>query len=494
MCSYNSVFASDTLLYHSTIVSWLNYSKIVPGLANLHCRLGMNSAYLILAAGIDTGIFDKYSSSILPVLFLFLTFRYFFELISNNKLSKNIKVVIVVLAIWTIIQYSIIPNLYYDTPSMIFTAIIFIELLIRYEENNKEIAISFDILFIFAAMSFAIKQNGAVMVIAVFSLATIELIKNKKTFKDFTKFIAIPLLFGVTYITRNIIQTGYPLYPLPILGLPFKWTSKTNTQWLFDAIKYWARLPGPDYLQAKTNGFFFWFLPWLKKNLENNMMYFMATLFAIIFIIKNILILKIRGKQFVHFLTLLSIIFVNIVFWFVSAPDFRFGSVFFFLLLAVSCYYARAEKSTYILLIMFAFSIFQTQGFIWKIQQTSILSKNNDFFINCLCCLLIGFFLYTYFYQLKKQRLIAFLILLFILYNPHDGNLRKKTPVKVSAMPIQKITLQNGQNPPLEVYVPINSKTDDRTGDAPLPCTPFQNDNLCLIEPGNIKSGFYFKK
>jgi len=40
------ITACDTLLYHATVVSWTNASKIVLGLANLHGRLGMNSLYL----------------------------------------------------------------------------------------------------------------------------------------------------------------------------------------------------------------------------------------------------------------------------------------------------------------------------------------------------------------------------------------------------------------------------------------------------------------
>lgn len=489
-CSYNEITAGDTLLYHSSLVSWLNYSKIVPGLANLHYRLGMNSAYLILAAGIDTGIFDKYSSTILPTIFLFLTLRYFFELIINNKISKNAKMMVVILAVWAMLACIISPNLYYDFSSMIFTTIIFIELLLKYEEKSIETAVSFDILFIFAAMSFAIKQNGAVMVFAVFCLGTVELVKNKKTVKDFSKFIAIPVLFGITYIIRNIIQTGYPLYPLPIFGLSLKWTSKENTQDLLDAIKYWARLPGPDFMKAKTNGISFWFLPWLKMNIENNLMYFLVILFAIVFTIKNFFLLKNQRKQLIHFLTMMSIISANIIFWFISAPDFRFGSAFFFILLAITCYYARAEKSTYILLIILAVFILQTLGFYWR-MSVSILSKKNDTCINVLCCLIIGYFLYTCFYKTKNQRIIACLLLFFVLYNPHNGNLRKKTPVKMTQLPVQKVKLLNGQNPPLEVYIPIS---DGLTGDAPLPCTPFQNDKLKLIEPGNLKSGFYLKE
>lgn len=489
-CSYGKIFASDTLLYHSSIVSWLNYSKIVPGLANLHARLGMNSAYLILAAGIDTGFFDKYSSSILPAIFLFLTLKYFFELISNNLLSKNAKLMIVILAVWAIINLSTFPTLYYDLPSMIFTAITFIELLLYYEEKSLK-PISFDVIFIFAAMSFVIKQSGAIMVIAVFCLGSIELIKNKSNCKKITKFITIPILFGSSYIIRNIIQTGYPLYPLTVFGLPFKWISKDTAQFCLDAIKYWARLPGPNYMNAKTNGFFYWFLPWLKTNISNaNSVYFTATLFSFILVIKNIFMLKICGKRLTPFIILLSMISANIVFWFISAPDFRFGSIFFFLLLALSCYYARAEKSTYILLLMFTINILQTQGVFWKIQSVSILTKSNDFFINCLCCMIIGFILYACFYQSKAQKIIAVLILVFVLYNPHDGNLRKKYPAKVQALPCHPVELNNGQNPPLTVFVPNEG---DQTGDAELPCTPYPNDKLKLIEPGNIKKGFYIE-
>ena len=52
------------------------------------------------------------------------------------------------------------------------------------------------------------------------------------------------------------------------------------------------------------------------------------------------------------------------------------------------------------------------------------------------------------------------------------------------------VTLQNGQQPPLVVWA---SCTSDQCGDAPLPCTPYPRDVLCLRVPGDLRHGFYVK-
>ena len=498
ICSYNAVdkiFAYDTLLYHSTVVSWLNYSKIVPGLANLHGRLGTNSSYLILAAGIDVGIFDKYSSSILLSIFLFSTFRYFFELIANDKLSKNYKMFSIVLTAGFIIAQtagfirtnSITPNLYYDLPSLVFICIVICELLIQYQEKTVENKTSLSVIFIFAAMAFTIKQIGAITVFIVFCLGLYDIIKTKKQLKNFIAFIIIPALFGIAYIIRNIIQTGYPLYPMNFLGLNLKWSTQDIAQQTLYDIKYFARLPGTDYTTIKENGFLFWFLPWLKTNLYNNQIYFTMIIISIILTIKNIFITKIRGKQLTNFISLMGIIVLNILFWFINAPSFRFGSLFFFLLLAMACYFANTEKSTYVFLSILVLNIVQTSNLTINLS----IFHDHGYILNYLWCIIICYILYLLIFKTSKQKqAIACLLLFFILYHPHNGHLERQYPAKVGTQPCHAVELNNGQNPPLTVYVP---DTEGQTGDAQLPCTPHPNDKLKLIEPGNIKKGFYIE-
>ena len=491
ICSHEDVSASDTLGYHETVVSLLNFSRIIPGIANLHFRLGMNSAYLILAGGIDVGIFDKYSSSILPAVFFLLTLRYFLELTAERGLSKEGRLFSLILFMWTVLfacGWMLSPNLYYDIPAQMFTVISICEMLLRYHESKMIPGTSFRAIFIFAAMSFAIKQMGAVMVAFVFCAGAADIVRNRGRAKDFMTFISVPAVIGITYVIRNIIQTGYPLYPLPVLGIDVRWSARSVVWEIYDAIKYWARLPGAGYMRAKSEGFLFWFAPWIKTNLRGSMICFTSLLLALVLSVRVLFVSKIRGRKFAGFVPLMSVCVVNILFWFTSAPDFRFGSVFFFLPLAVACYFSGADKLTYIVLGVLAVNIVQVRE-LARGSANKVFLGNAGPWTDWLWCLIIGLSLcFVFLTAVKNRHIIAAQLLLLVICTPYSGDLRKKFPAAAESGPVRRITLNNGQVPPLEVYVP---EAGDSLGDAPLPCTPYPNDKLRLIEPGNMKEGFY---
>ena len=492
VCSYEQIFPGDTMGYHLTVVSWLNAYKIVPGLANLHFRLGMNSAYLILAAGIDVGIFDKLSSSILPAVFSILTIRYFFEFIIDDKLSKEIKLLAVVLFAWLVLEnplWMLSPNLCYDISAQTFIVITVCEFLIRNQEIKSLPDTSFPAIFIFATMSFAIKQMGAVMVLVIFFIGCVDIVQRKGRFKDFVIFITVPAVFGITYIVRNIIQTGYPLYPLPVLGLNVKWAARSVVLGCYESIKCWARMPSSDFWRNNENtGFFFWFLPWFKLNIKNNMIYFTTLLVALILSVRITFVSKISKKGKACFVTLMTIYAINIIFWFTSAPDFRFGSVFFFLPLAVACYFSGTEKTTYIALSVLTINIVQMRE-LARGSINNVFLGNTNPWTNWLWCIIIGLTIsFVFLTNIRNRHMLAMLLLLFVLLRPYNGGLRKRNPVAATSGRVKKIILQNEQFPPLEVYIP---ETGDSLGDAPLPCTPYPTDKLHLIEPGDMEKGFY---
>lgn len=491
ICSNQSIQAYDTLLYHSTLVSWLNYTKIVPGIANLHSRLGMNSVYLILAAGIDTGIFDRYSPAILPAVFSLLTLRYFLELSTERGLSKEGRLFSLVLFIWVVFfacGQMLSPNLYYDIPAQMFTVISICEMLVRYQESEMVPGTSFRAIFIFAAMSFAIKQMGAVMVAFAFCAGIADIVRKKGRPRDFMTLISVPAVIGITYVIRNIIQTGYPLYPLPALGIDVRWSARSVVWGCYDAIKYWARLPGANYMKAKSEGFLFWLLPWVKTNIRGNMICFTSLLLALVLSARVLSASKVRGRKLAGFVSLMSVCAVNILFWFTSAPDFRFGSVFFFLPLAVACYFSGADKLTYIVLGVLAVNIIQVRELACGAANKVFLGNAGPW-TDWLWCLIIGLTLcFVFLTTVRNRHVIAMQLLVLVLCTPYSGDLRKKFPAAAESGPVRRITLRNGQVPPLEVYVP---EAGDLLGDAPLPCTPYPNDKLRLIEPGNMKKGFY---
>ena len=464
------ITACDTLLYHATVVSWTNASKIVLGLANLHGRLGMNSLYLQIAAGIDVALFDKYSSYILLGTFYlsFISF-YFFEVIHGIAREKIFSCIMLT---WLFVNQFLSPSLYYDVPSMMFMSFVMYELL-KYLENAEE-KISLPLLFVFAATSFCIKQMGAVNVLAVFFFGIIYMIKKKKMSILFlTTFVAIPVLFAAVYIVRNVLQTGYPLYPLPILRLDLPWTVKSGlVQGVYDDIKYWPRLPGSDYMKAKDS-FILWIIPWLKKLISGIESQFLVI--GVLSLIINMITLiqyKMNHKKLLFLNLLLGI---NVLFWFFSAPDFRFSSVLFYLFFAISLYYFEFSKTPFFYLsFATALLIFIMRGhartmlsLFFTFIYIIILAKNSE----------------------KKYYLLLFSLSLVLLVNlPIFENFHFIYPPKVKSELVTKTMLKNDQFPPLEVFVPVEGTL---CGDAPLPCTLYANHDLHLFVPGDIYSGYY---
>jgi len=137
------------------------------------------------------------------------------------------------------------------------------------------------------------------------------------------------------------------------------------------------------------------------------------------------------------FLLLLS--FLNIAFWFLSAPDLRFGNVFFWISIGI-----------------------------------------------CSCVLFDNVMLDKSYSKLLVLVLFIYIINMFnILFLPKD-----KPQVWQIGRAEPRITrlveIKNGQIPALRLNVPSSG---DRCGDSVIPCTPDPMNELLLIEPGDISRG-----
>jgi hypothetical protein len=136
----------------------------------------------------------------------------------------------------------------------------------------------------------------------------------------------------------------------------------------------------------------------------------------------------------------------SIAFWFQSAPDIRFGSVYFYILFAAAIALLMSTSRHKSILRILIFGIF--------IYQTVTLAPNFLFDYNPQ--------LFTFAYT--KQRKL----------------------VKVIASP-------EGEHPPLYIYMPAE---DNKCGNAPLPCTPYAGGKLHSHQrirqrvPGDLSKGF----
>jgi hypothetical protein len=441
----SSLNSYDTYLYHASLVSWYNSYRVVPGLAALHSRLGMNSLYLFVAAGIDVGIFDKCSAFILPCVFITATFVYFVHQFFTEE--KDIKFYSFIMILWILFHSNKQPNLYYDNPSLALGAIFLLNL---YKILLKKIDFSTETIFelcLLAAGSFGIKQMGAFNVLISFIVLGVYCYRNfsniKNTIKTIVFCLFIPFILFLVYTTTNIIQTGFPLFPLPIAKLNLPWTVPNGVaQSLLDAILCWARAPGADCMNAKDN-FSFWFVPWCMNFIPTNAFWLLITgcfIWLYIFCKKTSKIA----------LCLFSILLVNLIYWFMSAPDIRFGSSLFFEFFAIAVCLIITEKN------------------YSKLLPATLL-----------LLILTGY----------RCDIIPHIIYNLTLVK---NNIRLTTIEKIKALPCEKYLVPNEQEIPLYVNIPVKG---DQTGDAELPCSAYKPaDNLMLFEPGNLQSGFCNKK
>jgi hypothetical protein len=161
---------------------------------------------------------------------------------------------------------------------------------------------------------------------------------------------------GLVWIILSVILTGYPLYPLPVLSMPVDWRlpfvyAKSN----YDGIHWYAIAFGQNYntLLASRPPIWKWFGPWLHAQLNlipSNRTHIVGlTIAFIVFVLgafawfRCFLKQKKRSKLYFFFLWT----FVNIIYWLFSAPDIRFGSVFFWIFFGMALNILFADDSAY---------------------------------------------------------------------------------------------------------------------------------------------------
>jgi hypothetical protein len=443
--------AYDTDLYHAQTVRWYNEYGTPPGLGNLHSRLAFNSSWLSLAALFDNGIWDNRSAWIMPALALLGGILYFLhELVFSRK--NGIRLYAICILVWLLLKVGsgmAILSLYYDAPVHVLNTIIVLEayyLFIGYSRNlsKKEINEVANLLML-GVSAFMIKPIGAVSLLFSGILTLFFLVRNTKQNVSSWFKIYVPALCAFSvWVAKNILLSGYPMYPLTIFPISFDWTMPFGSvEANYKDVLAWARMPGPDYRQSLENGFLFWFKPWLIRYLSSKVF---LTLVAFPFFLSTFLwFLIARLKKINRAFYFLIWTYFSIIYWFLTAPDLRFGDGFFWVCLGTALLFATPERPH------FAITDF------WKNQKIRIVFF--CFWGLCIICA-IGFTALS-----SKRNLL--------------------TIGTMPSRPVKEYTVNS--NPPFTVWIPDSG---DQTGNSPLPSTPYAPSNLEMREPDNLGKGF----
>lgn len=195
-----SIFDNES--YYIQTIKWCNEYGFVKGVANVHPFLGQFSFWHVLQSG--------FTFSFLPIQFndingfvLVIGIYYFFEKYILKGYNLSFFGIV-----FLIFYYQFIDSPSPDLPILVLSAIVFNEFI----ENSDEVKA---VLLLIVFMVFIKVTIVPLLLITVFYIY-----KNKIIIPYFT---IISLLFGSIWIFKNIIITGYPLFPLAVFETNYDW-------------------------------------------------------------------------------------------------------------------------------------------------------------------------------------------------------------------------------------------------------------------------------
>ncbi len=443
--SLSSLLLADSGGYHHPAVEWINNYSVVPGLGNLHHRLAFNSHWFLFSA-----LFNYNDYNFHFISGLIMLFAIFWGLTGLNKLFQkrfNITNIIKALSVLPILFIFSNPNINqaFSTDLATFFIVYFIlyyavELL----EKKKDNKVLIFMLVNFSFFLVTIKLSS--LFIAIVPLYFLYLFLRKTDIKlKSISFVAVSFIIIIMpFLIRNIILSGYLVFPLPMLDFfDFDWKTPYNAVLnLKNVIEFWAKKPGEGFWEVANNDFWFWFIPWIKDNWKTRELSLL-----IISIITYVFYFFFHYNRSISHLKKFSIIYltllVNLSVWFITAPAIRFASGY---------------------ILFFSIFLIALQGwdFIIKIREN----------VNTI--------------RLAKVLLILALCVLFFRMD-FTKLINIKSWITLSSYPEVKLTTKKTIDNTI-IYMPVK---DGNCYNAPLPCTqPYIFNSKLEMRGKSLQDGF----
>lgn len=336
MLNAGPVMMDDTDSYHIQMVKWVQEYGTVPGIVNLHGRFGFNTSWFssIALFGFEWKGHNFFTglNGVLSLWFV----TYLLSVADKSLKKENNEsyfaltvpyfiIFLIALVSWPIIRGNP-SNSNYDFISLLVVFVLLSETLRTSTNKNSTLVPEW---IIWPAFLFTIRIiNFPFLMLSVF--AFFVLLKQKDWRKIFL-YTFCCLLLILPFLIRNIIISGYPLYP----AMYFNWfavdwkADNEKTIELLRFIKYYNRVETGIQDLGITESLIFpdWIIAWFKYMYTYNKILFIPGMTGILlspFLLRRQLLSSISTWL------MISVIMLQVIVWFFSAPDPRFiyGSLF----------------------------------------------------------------------------------------------------------------------------------------------------------------------
>lgn len=367
-------FEYDTGLYHAQTIMWNESYPVVPGLGNLHGRFAFNSAHFILEAffqlsPLKSGVFFTLNSFLLAMVLV----RCALGTIGSLR-DLNWRMSYFYVLAGTIICVLTAPIASSAGNDMALLIIVFYAVLTVLRGSLSMSRMSFSILTALCLYALIVKFSS--MALCLLPLGAL-LFSDVERSARFRFFAVAALLFGIPFIARNIIISGYLLYPFDAIDwLNVDWkipAEKVRSE--LASVKCWARIPYRNCQEVLALSTSEWIGTWWESK---------PTLQRIILIINlaspaAYITAIFRKERVQEYVLIGSVLLLSLIMWFFAAPEFRFAFGFLIVngALAISVVANFASRLGRLLLVpimaVLIWFVFQIPPHIYDVQYVSDL-------------------------------------------------------------------------------------------------------------------------
>ena len=230
----------DMGLYHLTVVDWTNAHPIVPGLANLYIRLGINSSYFLYYSLLNLGPWQGRAFHVANgVLFLALMLSIGSAVVrmlnrdvhARAKVPDYFLILLLVPAIFAAVKSNALSNSQYDfsvTAVQIIVSVHLLKFMTCPPGEKREGLWQTFVLVLLAALGIALKLSSLVYGALTISVGVAVLISRYRNDAPhrFRAFSVVAITLMVTLLpwaVRGVLLSGYLLYPSPSISFAVDW-------------------------------------------------------------------------------------------------------------------------------------------------------------------------------------------------------------------------------------------------------------------------------
>ena len=333
----------DTGIYHAQAIRWIETYKAVPGLGNLHSRFAYNANWMVANALFSFTFLGLRSFHLTNSILFLIAMLSFLGGVRNltggdARPSDLVKTLLLPLAFLTVGSEVSSPGT--DLPVALLTWIVLTGAMDLCEQKEGSDTAQTYLLFILSVFAVTIKLSGAPLLLVALYLWIRQLIQRR--YRRAVILALTGMLILAPWLARNVIVSGYLVYPLPEVDLFLLDWKMPSEIVLEDRVTTaaWARprLPGQSVEDVLNMPLRQWAPIWYSYLTPNRKAIISAAAIApLIYALLRFIVRRRVGwitGTLQPYLWVYTVSYIGLLYWFLTAPAFRFGYGFINITLA----------------------------------------------------------------------------------------------------------------------------------------------------------------